>query len=153
MKRLFATTMLLLGSTALPALGQGFVISLNGDKVAGEDPALERQIKRVDRVLEQANVRVQYDGLDVTPRLDLEIEGQDSGYRAGQNVTLQSALNYPRFVTRGEVLILDLNARGGPKTLSRHDITPNGQITVQVPEGDNIAVSYTHLTLPTIYSV
>jgi len=139
MKRVFATTAFLLGSTALPALAQdGFVIQLNGDKVAGSDPVLERQIKRIDEVLERADVRVQYDGLDVTPRLDLEIEGSDEGRRAGETVTLQSALNYPGFVTRGEVLIMDLNARGGPKTLGRYDIAPNGQVSIKVPEGDNI---------------
>ncbi|WP_299685938.1 hypothetical protein [uncultured Tateyamaria sp.] len=139
MNRIFATTAFLLGSTALPALAQdGFVIQLNGDRVAGNDPALERQIKRIDEVLERADVRVQYDGLDVTPRLDLEIDGPDDTRRAGETVTLQSALNYPGFVTRGEVLILDLNARGGPKTLGRYDIAPNGQVNVEVPEGDNI---------------
>ncbi|WP_299701051.1 hypothetical protein [uncultured Tateyamaria sp.] len=140
MKRFIATSALLLSSSALPALAQdgGFVITLNGDKVAGDDPALERQVKKVDEVLEQADVRVQYDGLDVTPRLDLEIEGSDGQRRAGDGVTLQSALNYPGFVTRGEVLIVDQNARGGPKTLGRYDIAPNGQVTVTVPEGDNI---------------
>lgn len=139
MKRVIVTTAFLLGTTALPVLAQdGFVIQLNGDKVAGNDPVLERQIKRVDEVLERADVRVQYDGLDVTPRLDLEIEGPDAGRRAGDTVTLQSALNYPGFVNRGEVLILDLNARGGPKTLGRYDIAPNGQVSVQVPEGENI---------------
>ena len=139
MKRVFATSAFLLGSTVLPASAQdGFVITLNGDKVRGEDPVLERQIKRIDQVLERADVRVQYDGLDVTPRLDLEIEGDDAGRSAGETVTLQSALNYPGYVTRGEVLILDLNARGGPRTLERYEIAPNGQISVQVPQGDNI---------------
>lgn len=139
MKRFAAITAILLGSTALPALAQdGFVIKLNGDKVTGNDPVLERQIKRIDEVLERADVRIQYDGLDITPRLDLEIEGDDEGRSAGETVTLQSALNYPVFVTRGEVLIVDLNARGGPKTLERYEITPNGQISVQVPTGDNI---------------
>ena len=140
MKRLFATYALLLGSTALPAFaqGDGFVIKLNGAKVAGQDPALERRVTEVDTVLEKADLRVQYDGLDVTPRLDLEIEGPDRGWQAGDRVTLQSALNYPRFVTRGEVLIIDQNARGGPKTLSRQSISPNGQITITVPEGENV---------------
>ncbi len=130
---------LLLSTVTLPAIAQdgGFVIKLNGDRVAG-DAALERQVKKVDEALEQADVRVQYDGLDITPRLDLEIEGSDKGYRAGQSVTLQSALNYPGFVARGEVLIIDQNARGGPRTLSRHAIQPNGQVKVTVPEGENI---------------
>ena len=51
MKRVFATSAFLLGSTVLPALAQdGFVITLNGDKVRGDDPVLERQIKRIDEV-------------------------------------------------------------------------------------------------------
>ena len=51
---------------------------------------------------------------------------------------MQSAMNYPRFVTRGEVLIIDQNARGGPRTLGRYALDPNGRVTFPVPEGENI---------------
>ncbi len=138
MSRFLTGAAFLLGTTALHAQsGSGFSITLNGDQVAG-DAAVERKIKRVDQALERADVRVQYDGLDVTPRLDLEIAGDDRGYDAGQRVTLQSAVNYPRFVTRGEVLIVDLNARGGPKTLLRQEIAPNGSAQIIMPEGENV---------------
>jgi len=60
--------------------------------------------------------------------------------RAGDTVTLQSALNYPAFVTRAEVRVIDLNARGGPRTLAVTPIAPNGSLRLVVPEGDNIVV-------------
>ncbi|MCF6443303.1 hypothetical protein [Nereida sp. MMG025] len=136
---LLTSCLLASGGAFAQDAGEGFLIRVNGAPVGG-DPRIERQAKRADVQLAKADVRIQYDGLDVTPRLDIEAVGNETGFRAGQTVTLQSALNYPGFVRRGEVRILDLNARGGPKLLARSDIAPNGQISLTMPEGNNIAV-------------
>ncbi|THH35167.1 hypothetical protein E4Z66_15190 [Aliishimia ponticola] len=140
MNRYAAITAVLLSTTALPVLaqsGSGFSISLNGDQVSG-DPVLRRKVEKADEQLQKADVRVQYDGLVTTPRLDLQITGSDAGYAPGQTVTLQSEMNYPGFVTRGEVLLIERRVRGGPRVLSRHDVPPNGAVSITVPEGENI---------------
>lgn len=122
---------------------QGFVISINGDAIAGDVAAaspIAKAVRRTDIALANADVQVTFDGLGAIPRLDLETVGTAKTFAAGDTVTLQSALNYPAFVTRGEIRVVDLAARGGPRTLSTVAIVPNGQASVTVPEGENIAV-------------
>ncbi len=122
---------------------QGFVISINGDAIAGDTTSaspIAKAVRRTDVALANADVQVTFDGLGAIPRLDIEAVGNAARYTAGETVTLQSALNYPAYVTRAEVRVIDLGARGGARTVSVADISPNGQISIQVPEGENIAV-------------
>jgi len=119
------------------AAPQGFVISINGDAIAG-DSGVRDEIRRTDIQLAQADVQVVYDGLGGTPRLDLELLGGPRVFQTGDSVTVQSELNYPAYVERGEIRVLDLDARGGPKVIGIVPIAPNGRTTLTVPEGDNI---------------
>lgn len=122
---------------------QGFVISINGDAIAGDTTAaspIAKAVRRTDVALANADVQVTFDGLGAIPRLDLETVGPATSYSAGDTVTLQSALNYPAFVSRAEVRVIDLGARGGPRTLSTTEMNANGQINIIVPEGESIAV-------------
>lgn len=122
---------------------QGFVISINGDAFAGDVAAsspIAKAVRRTDIALANADVQVTFDGLGAVPRLDLETVGSAKTYTAGDTVTLQSALNYPAYVTRGEIRVVDLGARGGQRTLLTVAITPNGRASLTVPEGENVAV-------------
>lgn len=119
--------------------GQGFTVRINGRDVV-EDVAIENIARRVDIALADADVQVVFDGLGATPRLDLEVVGTPRGYGAGEQVTLQSALNYPAYVTRAEVRIIDLAGAVGVRTIGVVPIAPNGQTSIAVPEGDNIYV-------------
>jgi hypothetical protein len=76
------------------------------------------RIRRTDLALERADIQVTFDGLSVKPRLDLETLGDPQGYGPGDTVGFQSATNYPAFLTRGEVRIIDREARGGPRTVA-----------------------------------
>ncbi|SLN30616.1 porin family protein [Pseudooctadecabacter jejudonensis] len=110
--------------------GAGFLITINGAPTAG-DASIQQQVRRPDAQLDQADVRIQYDGLTATPVLDLEIEGP-----VGPSVTLQSAMNYPAYVTRGEIRLYDTSGAGAPRLVATRPIAPNGTTTVQVPDGD-----------------
>lgn len=121
------------------AAPEGFVISINGDAIAG-DVGVRDEIRRTDVQLAQADVQVVYDGLGGTPRLDVEFVGPSRAYFAGDTVTLQSALNYPAYVSRGEIRVVDLGARGGPRMVQTVAIAPNGQTSIVVPEGEDIAI-------------
>ncbi|WP_143831210.1 TonB-dependent receptor [Octadecabacter temperatus] len=118
---------------------QGFVISIDGDAIAG-DVGVRDVIRRTDVQLAQADVQVVYDGLGGTPRLDLQLLGGPRMYRAGDSLTVQSELNYPAYVERGEIRVVDLAARGGPQVIGVVPISPNGQMTITVPEGGDIAL-------------
>ncbi|MGC1427742.1 MAG: hypothetical protein WA822_04075 [Albidovulum sp.] len=117
----------------------GFVISINGDAISA-DPGVANVVRRTDVALADADVQVVFDGLGANPRLDLEVVGPDEAFRAGDTVRLQSALNYPAFVTRGELRVIDRSARGGAKTVQIVPIAPNGQASLTVPEGKDIIV-------------
>lgn len=129
---------LLLGSVAIvgsAALAQdsGFLISINDAPVAG-NAEIERRIQRPDAQLARADVRIQFDGLTTQPRLDLE----QIGGAGGPTATLQSALNYPAYVQRGEIRLYD-TSRGAPRLVGTYPIDPNGRTTVLIPEGEIFA--------------
>ncbi|SEV91196.1 hypothetical protein SAMN04488515_0191 [Cognatiyoonia koreensis] len=117
---------------------EGFVISVNGDAILG-DRAVQDVVRRTDVQLANADVQVTFDGLGADPRLDVEIVG-DAPRRAGEQLTLQSATNYPAFVSRAEMRIIDRAATGGPRTIGVYDMSPNGQLSIPLPEGNDLIV-------------
>ena len=118
-------------------VAEGFVISIDGAAVAG-DAGTEALARQADVALEAADIQVSFDGLDIDPRLDLETLGEDRAYDPGDTVGFQSATNYPAFLARGEVRIIDRAARGGPRTVAVVPLGPNGQVTLTLPEGEDL---------------
>ncbi len=114
--------------------GVGFSISIDGETVAG-DRQIAKTARRVDVALSQADVQVKFDGLGARPRLDIELQGADG--RAGQIVTVQSRMNYPAYVTRGELRIID---REKGRVVQTVPIDPNGQARFTLPQGDALQV-------------
>ena len=133
----------------LPVLSdQGFQISVDGDPVA-EDGTILRSAKPVvatkrkqDIALAEAEVAIKFDGLDIRPRLDVETVGKKKEYKAGNRITFRNYMNYPAFVKRGEVRILQTGLRGGAKTVAVVPLGPNGEATTTVPTGDNLVYVY-----------
>ena len=117
----------------------GFTIAIDGEPVVG-DQRVEHLTRQDDIALSRADVIVQFDGLGAKPRLDLDMLGEFVTPQPGQPIRLQSRLNYPSYVTRGELRVIDLGARGGPRTLMTAPIDPNGEATLIVPEGENVIV-------------
>ncbi|MEO0587303.1 MAG: hypothetical protein AAF078_06645, partial [Planctomycetota bacterium] len=127
------------GAVAAEA-AEGFLISIDGEPVSG-DLRIEDEVRAVDTQLERANVQVRFDGLGATPRLSLEALGpREERLRPGDTVTVQSRMNYPAFVERGEIRVIDLGAPSGPRTLLTAEIAPGGQAAFAVPEGENVVV-------------
>ncbi|SEN73436.1 Outer membrane protein beta-barrel domain-containing protein [Loktanella fryxellensis] len=136
LKALLAATALSGAATATIAqTDTGFAISLNGAPVAGDRAIVER-VRTVDIALADADIRVTFDGLGAEPRLDLE---QSPGATDGA-VVLRSALNYPAYVDRGEMRIVDLAALCGPRVVSVVPVDPNGEVSVDLPQGDDLFV-------------
>ncbi|MEM6594464.1 MAG: hypothetical protein AAF672_06700 [Pseudomonadota bacterium] len=118
----------------------GFVLSIDGVPIDADERIVD-QVRRTDIALEKADIRVQFDGLGAVPRLDVGILGEDRARRAGEVVTFQSRLNYPAFVERGEIRIIDREALGGPRVVAVQAIPPGGQTQLTLPEGrDLVAV-------------
>ncbi|MFK7939875.1 MAG: hypothetical protein AB8B82_10880 [Roseovarius sp.] len=117
----------------------GFSITIDGDAMV-EDKRVEHIARQADVALSQADLRVQFDGLGAKPRLDLDMLGPVERPDVGDSISLQSRLNYPSYVTRGELRVIDRGARGGPKTLTIVPIDPNGSAALTVPDGKDVVV-------------
>lgn len=120
-------------------LPTGFVISLDGEVLEGDD-AVSSIVRQTDVRLSNADVEVVFDGLGAEPRLDIEIVGEPRAHAAGDVALVQSATNYPAYITRAEVRVIDLSAVGGPRTLEVLPIAVNGTAAVTVPQGQQIVI-------------
>jgi hypothetical protein len=134
------TVVIPVGASTEPEAGlpsaAGFSLSLDGVMVVG-DPQLEDRVRRTDIALSQANVQVTFDGLGVAPRLNVKMVG---GVGADQTVTLQSETNYPAFITRGEMRLIDRSAAGGPRLRGVVVAPVNGAVSFVVPRGGDMVV-------------
>ena len=134
-------TRLLLGATAMALVMQsaaaqdGFSIAINGQQIAG-DARVTDEARQVDLALQQADVQVSFDGLGAEPRLALEVLGRGP-VAPGDVITVQSQLNYPAYVVRGEVRVFDPEAR---RTVLTAPIAPNGEMSIAVPEGEGLVL-------------
>lgn len=120
-----------------PVAATGFAISLDGKPISG-DKRLVDTVRRADVALAAADIQVKFDGLGAEPRLDLLTVGERRVFHTGDHVIFQSQTNYPRWLTRGEVRIIELSERGGPRTVAVLPINPNGQAQYVLPEGKDL---------------
>jgi hypothetical protein len=134
---------------ALPVLTEdGFQISVDGDPVAEDGTILrntkpvEATIRKQDIALAEADVAIKFDGLDIRPRLDVETVGKKKEYEAGNAITFRNYMNYPSFVTRGEVRIIETGRRAGAETVAVLPLGPNGEVTGRVPAGEDLIYVY-----------
>lgn len=126
---------------APPVPAEGFLIRVDDAPFMGDTGLAETSLappqRRADRALADADIQVRFDGLGVVPRLDAQILG-DGPFEPGQAVTFQSRLNYPAFVSRGEIRVLEPGRRGGLRTLKVIEIDPNGRATATLPDSERM---------------
>jgi len=134
-----ATSVLALTSSF--AFGQGFSIAIDGAQVAGET-AVQDLAREADIDLSEADVKVQFDGLGAKPALDVKLVGEIGDLNAGDTITAQSYLNYPSYVTRGELRVINRAARGGSRVVGVYPIDPNGQTSFVLPQGDDLVLTH-----------
>lgn len=118
----------------------GFAISIDGAPVAGATPASVPQ-RKVDQVLEQAEVDVRFDGLDQRRLLNVATSDLRSGYQAGEQVTFRASSNYPAYIDRAVVLVRDRSKRGAP-VIARLPVAANGIVDWVMPNGGSPDMDY-----------
>lgn len=134
-----ATALSLIAATVHGQSNEGFSIRVNGADVAS-DTTVTSIARRADVALADADIQVVVDGLGVVPRLDLKVLGNAAPYGAGDAVTLQSWVNYPAYIQRAEMRIIDRAVVGGPRTVAVVPIMPNGQVVLTLPAGEDFSV-------------
>ncbi|MFZ1727884.1 MAG: hypothetical protein WAU13_14650, partial [Albidovulum sp.] len=91
----------------------GFSISIDGETVAGA-PAPVDPRRQADIAAANADIDVRYDGLDLRRMLNVSTADLRAAFRAGETVRFRSSANYPAFIARSEIRIIDRAARGRP---------------------------------------
>ncbi len=109
----------------------GFSISMDGDSIAGASAPRTPQ-RDTDIAAEAGNVDVRFEGLDIRRALNVSTDDLRVAYRAGETVTFRSSANYPAFIKRAEVRIVNTAARGKP-TVAVLPANANGTVDWTMP--------------------
>ncbi|MCF6273667.1 MAG: hypothetical protein L3J37_10865 [Rhodobacteraceae bacterium] len=118
----------------------GFSISIDQTTIAGA-PAMPTPTHRNDLLANLLNVDVRYDGLDSRRMLNVVTADGNTAYRAGDTIEFRTSTNYPAFVDRAELRIIDLGARGKP-LLATLPISANGTTGWAMPDGGSGQFAY-----------
>lgn len=111
----------------------GFSISFGEEVIAGSATAPFRPGRApVDETFRRLDISVQFDTLRQDRILNVVTEGQRVAHAAGEAVRFRAASNYPAFVDRAEIRILD---RSGPgrSAVAVIPVAPNGTAAWTMP--------------------
>ena len=129
----------LVASSAFGQDGAGFSIT-RGDQIIAGDRQVFGSLTTIDKALQQADIRVQVDGLEIRQRLDVVVSAIAVQNETDRLVTAQSRLNYPGFVARGEFRVFGFRESGRAKLISVHSVDPNGSASFVVPNESKVAI-------------
>jgi len=109
----------------------GFSLSIEEETIAGaQKPSVPERVQ--DRALAAADIQVNFDGLEIIPRLNVSTTDLRASYQAGQTLTFRSSTNYPNWISRAEVVVIDRASRVG-RTVAAVPVAPNGQASWTMP--------------------
>ncbi|WEF25173.1 hypothetical protein [Paracoccus sp. S3-43] len=114
----------------------GFSISIEATPaeprrtVAGAAPAPDR-LREIDHDLDRLGLRVSVDGLDARPILNVATADLRSSYGPGQAVRFRTSSNYPGWIARAQVIVIDPDRPGRP--LAVLPTSPNGLTEWRMP--------------------
>lgn len=128
-KALVLTTMLVpFGVSSSPyialASDSGFAISVDGETIAGDETIAKTNVLvaideaegkdgerldytniEIDRLLDRVDIQVKFDGLEVTPQLNVLPVNLRRTYEAGEYIGFNATTNYASWISRAEVRI------------------------------------------------
>ncbi len=118
----------------------GFSISIDNEVVAGSAPPANPQ-RSADLIAAAAGVDVRFDGLDAPRLLNVTTLDGRVGYASGAPVTFRAISNYPAYIVRAEVRILD-RSRPGTPVVGQIPVAPNGTASWQMPGAGDGTYAY-----------
>jgi hypothetical protein len=119
----------------------GFSISLGDEVIAGATPPYREGLAPADAALQRLDMQVQFDTLRQERMLNVLTEDMREAYAAGEEVRFRASMNYPAFVDRAEVLILD-RTRPGRRVVDVVPVAPNGTGGWVMPAGGPADLAY-----------
>ena len=119
---------------------EGFSISIDGATVAGAT-APSAPNREADIAASRVDIDVRFDGLDQRTLLNVSTTDLRAGYRAGERIRFRTSSNYPAWIARAELRILDRDAVGRP-AVTVLQAQPNGEVVWAMPEDGSGNLSY-----------
>ncbi|KNG92174.1 hypothetical protein [Pseudaestuariivita atlantica] len=110
----------------------GFSISIDGETIAGA-PAPRVVQRQQDIALSRANVDVTFDGLVIQPRLNVSTSDLRSTAPANGAVTFRASTNYPAYIARAEIRVIDRQRRDNGRIAAKIPVAPNGEANWTMP--------------------
>lgn len=118
----------------------GFSISIDNKTIAGT-PAPRDRRRPNDIAAAAANVDVRYDGLDLRRLLNVSTVDLRAAYRANEPIRFRTSANYPNFIARTEVRIIDRSKRGNP-VVATLPAKANGEVVWKMPASGSGNLAY-----------
>ncbi|WP_238991823.1 transporter [Gemmobacter caeruleus] len=123
---------------AISPLGEtGYSIIIDGVEPGAAPQVVEgtrvkvQDLRQVDQQLTAAGVEVKFDRLGARTRLAVSTDDLRRSYAAGDQVTFRASSNYPAYIAKSEVRILDRQQPG--RVVAVLPVRPNGTVNWVMP--------------------
>lgn len=108
--------------------------------IAGARVKVANSIRTVDETLAAAGVTVKFDRLGAQQRLAVSTQDMRRSYAAGDGVTFRASTNYPAYIAKSEVRIVDRRDPG--RVIAVLPVSPNGTVSWNVPADGSAEMAY-----------
>ena len=95
---------------------------------------LQDQQRKTDVALSAVDLQVKFDGLDVSPMLNVSTMPVRRAYKAGEKVDFLATSNYPAFIEKSEIRILDAEHEPADKPIDVIPVTVNSEAQWVMPQ-------------------
>ncbi|WP_375228566.1 hypothetical protein [Roseobacter sp. S98] len=119
---------------------QGFSISIDNETVAGAPAPVDLR-RPADIENARRDIDLRFDGLNGQRLLNVSTRDLRAAYRAGERVVFRASANYPAYISRAEVRIVDLSRRGRP-VVATLPVQANGTVAWTMPEEGSPDLAY-----------
>jgi hypothetical protein len=106
-----------------------FLITVDGQPVSGSTLPPTAGTDDVDAL----DVQIKFDGLGVTPMLNVSTVPPRASFRAGDEVNFLASFNYAAWIARAEIIIYERGRLSGREEYLRIPVTPDGAATWTMP--------------------
>lgn len=110
----------------------GYSISVDGERIDGDQQPVDL-MRKTDSDLSKLDIQVKFDGLDVSPVLNVATKDLRHSYNSGDEIQFNASFNYPEWITKSEVRIVRKNKGFGSELVSVLDVDAKGNAHWKMP--------------------
>ena len=112
-----------------------FKISVDGQTIAGSGFDYEAAQRGTDVDLAATDIQVRFDGLDITPKLNVGLTNDAVTVSRNELMVFQAYSNYEAFIHRAEIRLFNIDQTINDRPLGIIPVDPTGIASARVPFG------------------